>query len=67
MARGMATVAQCDQIRRFIQASSGTRNEMVNVRFPCGAELVAFLATPAVALEHDGPRAAPLLVTRSGP
>ena len=67
MACGMATVAQCDQIRRFIHAASGTRNQVVNVCFPCGAELAAFLTTPVVAREHDGPRFAPMLANRNGP
>ena len=61
MARGMAAVAQCDQIRRFIHAPSGTRTQMVNVRFPCGAKLAAFLTTPVMSREHDGPRFAPML------
>ena len=29
MARGVAAVAQCDQIRRFIRAPCGTRNQVV--------------------------------------
>jgi hypothetical protein len=66
MPRGMTAVAQCDQIRRFIRASSGTRNQMMNVRFPCEAELTAFLTTPVVAREHDGPHRTPMLANRCG-
>jgi hypothetical protein len=60
MARGMATVAQCDQIRRFIHAPGGTRNQMVNVRFSCGAELAAFLTAPVVARENNRPYLTPM-------
>src|SRR5689334_7500155 len=65
MACAMTAIAQCDQIRRLIHAPFGTRNQMVNVRFPCGADVAAFPTTPVVAREHDGPRFAPMLVNRS--
>ena len=65
MSRSVATIAECDQVRRFIHAPGGTWNQMVNVRFPCGADVAAFPTTPVVAREHDGPRFAPMLVNRS--
>jgi hypothetical protein len=67
MARGVATVAQRDQIRWFIHAPSGTRNQMVNVRFPLGAELSTLLTTPVVASENDGPHLAPMPMGRIRP
>ena len=67
MARGVATIAQCDQIRWVIHAASGTRNQMVNVGFTFGAKFAAPLTAPAVARENDGPNIAPMLFGRVGP
>jgi hypothetical protein len=37
MARGVTTIAQCDQVSRVIDAPCRTRNQMVDVRFTGGA------------------------------
>jgi len=66
MARRMATIAQCDEIRWVIDAPSCTRNQMVNVRFTFGAEFTALLATPVVTSENNGPHLVPGLCGRSG-
>ena len=66
MARRMATIAQCDEIRWVIHAPSCTRNQMVNVRFTFGAELTALLTTPVVTSENNGPHLVPGLCARTG-
>jgi hypothetical protein len=66
MAGGVTAIAQSDQIRWVIPAPSGTRNQMVNVRFAFGAEFAAASASPVVASEHDRPHLAPMLFSRIG-
>ena len=66
MARGMAPVAQCDQILGRVDAPGGTRDQMMNVRFTGGTELPATLAPPFVASENDGSHFAPTPFDRIG-
>jgi hypothetical protein len=66
MAGGVTAIAQSDQIRWVIHAPSGTRNQMVNVRFAFGAEFAAASASPVVASENDRPHLAPMLFSRIG-
>ena len=53
MTCGVAAVTERDQIRRLVQASNGTWNQMVNVCFALGADFAALLTTPIVASEND--------------
>ena len=53
MVRSVATVAKRDQVRRFIDSTSCTRNQVVNVGFALGTSFTARLANMPVASKHD--------------
>ncbi|HKS06881.1 MAG TPA: hypothetical protein VJR92_11245 [Gemmatimonadaceae bacterium] len=50
----MATIAECDQVCRFISAAARARNQVMNVGFLALAFLTAGLADVTVAGEDNG-------------
>jgi hypothetical protein len=61
MMRGMASVAECNEVRRFVHATTGTGDQVMHVGFTLRTGLAAGPAGVVVASEHDGPHLAPLL------
>jgi hypothetical protein len=66
MVRSVATIAERDQVRRFIDSTSGTGNQVVNVGLASGTRLTARPANIAVAGKHNLSDFAPSLVLLSG-
>jgi len=66
MVRGVTAIAQCDQVRRVIDPTGATGNQMMNVGFALGASFAASFANVRVASENDGANGAPLLELRLG-
>jgi len=66
MVRSVTAIAQCDQVRRVIDPTGGTGNQMMNVGFALGACFAARSANVRVASENDGANGAPLLKLRLG-
>jgi hypothetical protein len=53
MVRSMATIAKRDQVRRFIESTRGTRNQVMDVGFALDARLTARPANMAVASKYN--------------
>jgi hypothetical protein len=66
MVRSMATIAKRDQVRRFIDSTSGTRNQVMNVGFTPGTRVTARCASMAVASKDNLADFTPSMVLLSG-
>jgi hypothetical protein len=66
MVRGMATIAKRDQVRRFIDSTSGTRNQVMNVGLALGTRVTARPANMAVASKYNIANFTPSMVLLSG-
>ena len=66
MVRSVATIAQRDQVRRFIDPPSGTRNQMMNVGLAPGTRVTARPANMAVASKYNISDITPSRVLLSG-
>lgn len=64
MVRGVAAIAQCDQVGGVIDPSSRTGNQMMNVGLAVSALVAASSATVRVTSEDDRANGAPLLELR---
>jgi hypothetical protein len=62
MAHGMASIAERDQVRRVVEATGGTRNEMVYIRFAVRTSVAALLAAIFVARQNHLTHFTPTLV-----
>ena len=54
------------EVRRLIQASRGTRHQVMNVSLSSQAKIAALFATSVIASEYNGPHVAPMLFTSIG-
>ena len=61
MARGMASIAERNQIRRVVEPAGGTRNEMVNICFALRASVAALPAAMCVPCQNYLAHVAPAL------
>jgi len=60
MTSRVTTIAQRDQIRRFIRATRSTRHQMMNICFTIRAQISALTTTPCIPGKDDGSHAAPM-------
>ena len=61
MVRGMAAIAERDQVCRIVGPTGGTRNQMMNVGFTLCTWFTTSPASVGVASENDGANGAPSL------
>ena len=66
MMRGVAAIAERDQVRRFIDPTGGTRDQMMDVGFTPRAGFTASLADVAISCKYNASHFAPSVVLLLG-